>query len=589
VEEEEAEAEVAADAEGDSPRLCVLKFGSSVLEREEDYPNVALEIYRHVRDGEKVVAVVSALAGRTDALLAQAERVGGEAAPDALVARLARVGELHSAALMALALSKVGLRAWTLDPHEMGLVAEGAPLDSNLVGLDAEAVWAKVHAHDVVVVPGFIADHAEHGVVTLGRGGTDLSAVFFAARLDAHRVRLIKDVDGVYADDPAQNPKAERFGRLSYAEAEKASKGLIQLKAIHEAEADDVLIEVASLGSAEATQIGNFPARKLRPARPGRLRVALLGCGAVGGGVLGYLRAQPDLFSVGPVLVRHPDRHDEEAVFTGDPDEALLALPDIVIEAVGGADFPAELMRRALLHGAEVVTANKAAVARHWDSLQACAARGGGALRFSAAVGGGAPIVETLRRLEGSVVAVEGVMNGTCNYLLSRLGEGWSFEEALAKAQELGFAEADPSTDVDGNDAADKLSILAREAFGAALNPDRIAKRSLRDLVVGAASEALERGEVLKQVGRCQLLADGSIEAEVRIVSLPASHPLAGARNEENRFLVTDDQGRVHQVFGKGAGRWPTATAVFADVMDAQRALLGREARMPGEPVKLRA
>jgi homoserine dehydrogenase len=187
------------------------------------------------------------------------------------------------------------------------------------------------------------------------------------------------------------------------------------------------------------------------------------------------------------------------------------------------------------------------------------------------------------------VVAVEGVMNGTCNYLLSRLGEGWSFEEALAKAQELGFAEADPSTDVDGNDAADKLSILAREAFGAALNPDRIAKRSLRDLVVGAASEALERGEVLKQVGRCQLLADGSIEAEVRIVSLPASHPLAGARNEENRFLVTDDQGRVHQVFGKGAGRWPTATAVFADVMDAQRALLGREARMPGEPVKLRA
>ena len=579
--------EVAADPDGN--RLCVLKFGSSVLEREEDYPKVALEIYRHVRDGEKVVAVVSALAGQTDALLDQAERVGGGAAPEALVARLARVGELHSAALLALALSRVGVRACSLDPREMGLVAEGSPLDSDLVGLDAEAVWAKIGGHDVVVVPGFIADHAEHGVVTLGRGGTDLTAVFFAARLDAHRVRLIKDVDGVYAADPAKNPRAERFSQMSYAEAEEASNGLIQVKAIHEAEADDVLIEIASLGSAEATRIGSFSARKSRPLKGERLRVALLGCGAVGAGVLAYLKSRPDLFEVGPVLVRHPELHDENAVFTDQLDEALAVQPDILVEAVGGADFPADAMRHALLHGAQVVTANKAAVAKHWDSLHACAVRGGGELRFSAAVGGGAPIVEALRRLGQSVVAVEGVMNGTCNYLLSRLGEGWSFDDALAKAQELGFAEADPAMDLDGQDAADKLSILAREAFGVALNPERLPKQSLRDLVPEAAREALERGEVLKQVGRCQLLADGSIEAEVRVVALPASHPLAQARDEENRFLVTDAEGKVHQLFGKGAGRWPTATAVFADVTDAQRALLGREPQGRGQPMKLRA
>ena len=144
--------------EAPAKRLCVLKFGSSVLEREEDYPKVVHEIYRHVRNGEKVVAVVSALAGETDALLAQARRVGGDAAPDALVARLARVGELQSAALMALALSKAGLRAWTLDPQEMALDAAGSPLDSNLTGVDAEAVWAKIDLNDVVVLPGFIAD-----------------------------------------------------------------------------------------------------------------------------------------------------------------------------------------------------------------------------------------------------------------------------------------------------------------------------------------------------------------------------------------------------------------------------------------------
>jgi homoserine dehydrogenase len=567
----------------------VLKFGSSVLEREEDYPSAVHEIYRHVREGEKVVAVVSALAGQTDALLAQAGRVGGEGAPDALVARLARVGELESAALMALALARAGLRALTLDPHEMGLVAKGSPLDSDLAGLDPDSVWARIDASDVVVVPGFIADHPEHGVVTLGRGGTDLSAVFFADRLNAHRVRLIKDVDGVYDEDPASNAGAERFSQMSYEEAEKASSGLIQEKALHAARDKDVLIEVASLGSAEATSIARLPPLKSRPCRPERLRVALLGCGSVGAGVLALLQAQPELFEVGPVLVRHPERHREAARFTADPDQALAGDPDIVVELLGGTDLAVDVMHVALVHGAQAVSANKAAVAKHWDSLHASAGRHGGALRFSAAVGGGAPIIETLRRLDGSVVAVEGVMNGTCNYLLSRLGEGWSLERAVRTAQELGFAESDPSADVDGHDAADKLSILAREALGVALLPPSIAKHSLRDLVPEAAREALERGEVLKQVGSLRLLPDGTIDAEVRLRALPLDHPLASTRNEENRFLVTDCDGRVHDVFGKGAGRWPTATAVFADIMDAQRALLGRQPQAGDAMARLRA
>ena len=532
--------------EAPAKRLCVLKFGSSVLEREEDYPKVVHEIYRHVRNGEKVVAVVSALAGETDALLAQARRVGGDKAPDALVARLARVGELQSAALMALALSKAGLRSWTLDPQEMALNAVGSPLDSNLTGVDAEAVWAKIDLNDVVVLPGFIADHAEFGVVTLGRGGTDLSAVFFADQLDAHRVRLIKDVDGVYDEDPARNASAQRYSQLSYAEAEKASSGLIQVKAIHAAAEKDVLIEVAALGSAEATTIANLPAAKSRPPRPERLRVVLLGCGSVGKGVLDLLLAQPELFDVGPVLVRTADRHSENVKFTQNLDEALAGDPDLLIEVLGGCELAAEAMHSALLRGAQVVTANKAAVAKHWDSLHACAARNGGELRYSAAVGGGAPVIETLRRLSGSVVSVEGVMNGTCNYLLSRLAEGWSFDRALAKAQELGFAEADPSADVDGHDAADKLSILVREAFGVAVVPQLIAKHSLSDLVPEAAPEALQRGEVLKQIGRCHLLPDGTVEAEVQVVALPLSHPLAGARDEENRFLITDAEGNVH-------------------------------------------
>jgi homoserine dehydrogenase len=573
-------------------RLCVLKFGSSVLEREADYRTAAQEVYRHVRDGEKIVAVVSALAGETDALLAQAAEVGGDA-PPALVARVARVGELKSAALMALALCRMGVRARAMDPDEMKLVAAGDPLDSDLSDLDAEAVLAKFDDHDVVVVPGFTAGHAEHGVVTLGRGGTDLTAVFFAARLGSKRVRLLKDVDGVYAEDPARNPRAERYGAMSYEAAAMASSGLIQPKAIHAASLAHIVVEIAAIGHHEATVIADVAPRKEVPVEWPPLRVALLGCGSVGAGVLSYLEQRPDLFLVNPVLVRQPELHSSEggASFTSDPEVALADDPDLVIELLGGADHPADLMCAALRRGAHVVTANKAAVARHYDALHACAEAGRASFYYSAAVGGGAPILETVERLveHGRVAAIEGVMNGTSNYLLGRLSEGWAFDDAVAKAQELGFAEADPSTDVDGHDAADKLSILIREAFGVAVPPGRIFKQSLRDLRPEEPQAALARGEVLKQVGRCRVLADGSIKAEVRIEALPADHPLAGAREEENRFLVTDHESSRHAVFGKGAGRWPTAAAVFADVMDLQRALAAAAAAAEPAPLRLTA
>lgn len=570
-------------------RLCVLKFGSSVLERIEDYRTVAQEVYRHVRDCEKIVAVVSALAGETDRLLALAGEVGGAPAP-ALVARLARTGELHSAALLALALARIGVRACTLDPHEIGLVATGAPLDADLAALDAGAVHARFAEHDVIVVPGFTAGHEEHGVVTLGRGGTDLSAVFFAAQLGAKRVRLLKDVDGVYAEDPAANPAAERYGALGYELAAGASKGLIQPKAIEAAKAAGIAIEVAAIGHHEATLIAAVPARREVPVRFPRLRVALLGCGAVGGGVLACLRQRPDLFEVGPVLVRNPAKHRSgefaDQAFTGDLDEALGGGADLLVEAIGGAALPARLMRDALRRGTHVVTANKAAVALHYDALQAAAAEGGASLAFSAAVGGGTPILETIARLRagGAVESIEGVMNGTANFLLGKLAEGRAFDAAVAQAQALGFAEADPSTDVDGHDAADKLSLLIREAFGVALLPENIAKESLRQITPAQVQAALASGEVLKQVGRCRLLPNGSVFAEVTIEALPAAHPLAGAKNEENRFLVTDADGHVHAVYGKGAGRWPTTASVFADIMDLQRRL----AAAPGEVARMR-
>ena len=567
----------------DAP-LSVLKFGGSVLTSPEDYHAAAAEAYRHLRAGEKVIVIVSALYGHTDKLVREADSTH-DGADAAMRARLVRLGEFKSAALAGLALSRLGVRTRVLDPHEIGLMAEGDPLDADLCALDRDAFEKVLADHDAVVVPGFTAGHAEHGAVTLGRGGTDLTAVFFAEQMGARRVRLVKDVDGVYTDDPARDPDARRYDRLDYETALQASRGLIQPKAIEAARAAGLVIEVAAMGAEEASVIAKGPAvlGRVRQQRP--MRVALLGCGAVGSGVLDHLVHRPELFAVAPVLVRDLAKHgdDPRALFTEDPEAALGERPDVVVEVMGGADVPADVMRAALRGGAHVVTANKAAVAKHYDGLHAAARQGGAMLAYSAAVGGGVPVLELVAlRKSAGVQALEGVMNGTGNFILDQLGAGIAFDDAVAEAQRLGFAEADPSADVDGHDAADKLSILVREAFGVHLPPDCISTQSLSEVSADAARAALSQGLVFKQIGRAHRDASGQVRAAVSVEAVPQRHPLAGARNEENRFLLTMADGSVQALYGKGAGRWPTAAAVFADLMDVQRAWAGARAAPRG-------
>lgn len=583
-------------------KLSVLKFGSSVLRTPDDYARAAHEIYRHTRAGEKVVAVVSALGGETDALFEIGGTIG-QNSNDAMLARLVRCGELKSAALMGLALQRAGVTAAVLDPHEMCLKAEGSELDANLTGLDAKQVLGHFDRADVVVAPGFFGEGPE-GPVTLGRGGTDLTAVMFAHWLGASRARLIKDVDGVYTDDPARVPDAQRFDQLDYAEAARVSRGLVQEKAIHAAEALGVVIEVAALGKPFATRIGPLARKVGELNRPRPLRVAVLGHGSVGAGVCEHLLAHPGRFQLGPVLVRDAVKHARSAPrglrFTEDLAEALENTPDIVVETLGGTGVARAISQSVLRDGAHLVTANKAVIALDYERLHELAADARRQLRYSAAVGGGAPILETLDRVSrsGTVLSVEGVMNGTCNYILGQLGEGALLAQAISDAQRLGFAEADPRADIDGNDAADKLSIIIRHAFGVRLDPDDIARESLSDLSAERLQAAAEQNLVIKQVGHCAVGADGRVEARVELRALEPDNPLARLRNEENGFIVQLPHESLY-VCGKGAGRWPTAEAVFADIVDIQRLvdasaatpaagkakLAAATARMPGKEI----
>lgn len=569
-------------------KLCVLKFGSSVLQKPDDYVRAAHEIYRHTRAGEKVVAVVSALEGETDALFAVGGDVG-QGASDSLMARLVRCGELKSAALMGLALERTGIPSAVLDPHEMGLMADGEPLDANLTGLDSERVLAHFENADVIVAPGFFGEGVA-GPVTLGRGGTDLTAVEFAHWLDADRVRLIKDVDGVYTDDPAKVADAERLDQLDYDEAVRVSRGLVQEKAIFRARDNQVVIEVAALGRPYATRIAGRVQQRPGPVPAARkLKVAVLGHGAVGAGVCSHLLAHPGRFELAPVLVRDAAKHskasDQPLEFTEDPAVALAGTPDIVVETLGGTDTARALSQSVLRDGSHLVTANKAVVALDIDRLNDLARQQGRQLRYSAAIGGGVPILELVDLLgrNGEILAVEGVMNGTCNFIFDQLKQGTRLADAVSEAQRLGFAEADPSTDLDGHDAADKLVLLAHHAFGVTLHPSQIEKESLNDLDGNRIRAVNEKGMVFKQIARCEATPDGRVEARVEIVALEPDHPLAGLVNEGNGFLVKLPQKTV-SVRGKGAGRWPTAEAVFADIMDIQRSYLTGEAEASPVP-----
>jgi homoserine dehydrogenase len=555
--------------------LTVLKLGGSVLRGERDLAQAAHEVYRWAREGS-VVVVVSALRGATDGLIAQAERLGPQPQPAALAALVA-TGEQAAAALLALALDRAGLPAEVLDAARLGLHTRGALLEAEPVHLDVGVLDRVIGSGAVAVVPGFLGRTVDGAISLLGRGGSDYTALFLADRLRAGRCRLIKDTDGLYDRDPARHAGARRYAALSWDDALRLGGGVVQSRALRFARARRLEFEVGTWRAAEATRVGAGPARlaSALPPTAGPARVALLGLGTVGLGVYRLLEAQRALFQVVGIGVRDPRRHVGEApasLLTTDA-RAVVDAAEVVVEATLGEEPAASLARRALIAGKAVVSANKALVAAHGPELERLAARHGAALRFSAAVGGAVPVLETAARLAagGRLHSVEGVLNGTTGFVLDRLAEGRSLEEAVRRAQSLGLAEADPSRDLEGIDLEAKLRVLARVAFGR--EAGTIARRGIVDVPAGGVREGKGR---LRLVGR--LLLDGRrLRATVAPERLPATHPLGGLRDEQNGVVFHLKGGPPVVLRGKGAGRWPTAEALVADLLDLARERPGAE------------
>lgn len=567
----------AARARDASP-VVVMKFGSSVLAGPADAPAVASDIYAEVRRGRRVIAVVSAFAGETDRLLAEA-RALGLAHDNPLLPAYVVQGEERSAALAALACDRVGLSATTLSVRELGIAAEGPAEHARPRTLNRAALDHALDRHEVVVVPGFGA-MADGRVVLMGRGGSDLTALFLAAELGLDHVQLVKDVDGLYDRDPNADPAARRYDRASWAEAKALGGGLVQPDALDLAEARRLRVEVRNHADGHRTVIGpdSAPPRPVQPAGP--LRVAVAGCGVVGGGALSRLLGDRRFEVVG-VLVRDPARPrdvpgvaaaDLAPLLTADAATLLDRAPDILLEALSEAGAGHALIRAALQRGVDVASANKQAVSRDPAGLLALAEAHGARLLWSASVGGGAPMMETLRaaRAEGGVAAFEAVLNGTVNFMLERLGDGAAFETALAEARAAGFAEEDPSSDLEGLDAAAKVRLLAFEAFG--VMPDEA--DIPRDILSAFSPAAVGT----RQLCRCRM-DNGRPVAEVRLVAGAVDPLFAALKGEGNALKLIAADGSVVRCRGRGAGRWATAESLLADLSDlAARRLALRNA-----------
>jgi homoserine dehydrogenase len=317
--------------------------------------------------------------------------------------------------------------------------------------------------------------------------------------------------------------------------------------------------------------------------------VALLGCGVVGTQVARLLHGQADDLTarVGApvrlrgIAVRRPHRHPQVPAELLTTDAAELVGRDdvdVVVEVIGGIEPAKALLTGALHAGKSVVTANKALLAEHGAELFAAADSSGADLYFEAAVAGAIPLLRPLREsLAGDrITRVIGIVNGTTNYVLSEMdASGASYSEALEQASRLGYAEADPTADVDGFDAAAKAAILASLAFHSRVTAADVYREGITDVTASDIAAARALGRVVKLLAVCDRVAgpegQESVSARVYPAMIPRSHPLATVTGAFNAVFVEADAAGALMFYGQGAGGAPTASAVLGDLVAVAR------------------
>ncbi|MGN0039373.1 MAG: homoserine dehydrogenase [Coriobacteriales bacterium] len=319
-----------------------------------------------------------------------------------------------------------------------------------------------------------------------------------------------------------------------------------------------------------------------------KVKIGLIGCGTVGGGVVKLLFKEgsnyQDRFGPEIELSKVCSRTKSKITALGVPEERIVddyrqiiddPEIDIVVELVGGTGFAGDVVRDALKAGKNVVTANKALLAEFGEEIFHLADSGNGSVSFEAAVGGGIPIVDPLKRsLVGNRInSVMGILNGTTNYMLTRMAEeGLSYQEVLADAQRLGYAEADPTADVEGHDAAAKIALLSSMVFNSRVNVHDVYTNGISTISPVDFKRADHMGYVIKLLAIGRRTAEG-IDVRVHPAMLPKTHPMASVNGVYNAVYITGEPIGDVMFFGQGAGEGATASAVMGNIIDAARCI----------------
>lgn len=309
------------------------------------------------------------------------------------------------------------------------------------------------------------------------------------------------------------------------------------------------------------------------------LKVGILGLGTVGGGTYTILTENKAVIEkrtgctieVVRILDRFKKPGVPEYLYTEDPDDVIAGKDiDLVVETLGGIEPACSFMLQAMEHGKHVVTANKAAVAANYQKLVETAAKYNVQFLYEASVGGGIPVLTSMQNeLQGNnFLEVMGIVNGTTNYILTKMTEeGADYADVLKDAQAKGFAEADPTADVEGFDVANKLSILIALAFDKYIAPTEIPTTGISKITKADIEAAAAEGCKLKLIAHAKLKEDGTVEASVAPEKIPFAHPLAGVSNEFNAVYITGDMVDELMFYGKGAGALPTGSAIVGDII----------------------
>ncbi len=300
------------------------------------------------------------------------------------------------------------------------------------------------------------------------------------------------------------------------------------------------------------------------------MNIAILGYGTIGKGVFAIAQENP-LLNVVKVLEK-PEKYDQKYIdlFTSSIDEIVNDDKiDLVVEVLGGYAFAKSCIEKALCNKKHVVTANKEIIAKDIDLLLQCAKDNNVSLLYEASVGGGIPIIKNIKEiaLVNKISKITGILNGTTNYIMTNMFNGMPFEEALKKAQELGFAEADPTADLEGFDMMRKIAILSDLAWNTKIDIEKIEHKSFRSVTDEDIKKAKENNKVIKYVCESSL-KDNHIDIKVYPKEFEKTHLFANVNYEVNAVILDTYPNDTLSFIGKGAGSLPTASAVVADIID---------------------